>query len=109
MKLALHYPDHSVGFDIKKDLRKLPNKYGQWSGYYMLAFLSSYFTTANGATNTIDRYVCFTNEIGDQVWIEKLGIIRAQKWFAFDDTRKIDNDEEFNNIYNFLKERKILE
>jgi hypothetical protein len=106
MNLELAYPDR--GKFNPKELPAIPNKGGQFSGYYMLAMARSYLSVGSGKT-TVDRYVCFTNEVGDQVWIEKLSIFRPRQWFAFDDTVKIESDEEFNELLNFFVNEGILD
>lgn len=106
MNLELVYPNQlPVNFE---QLQAIPNKNSQHSGYYLIALVRSALKTAIAST-TIDRYVCFTNTTRDQVWIEKLGIIRARAWFAFEDTRSIEDNEEWNEVYNFLKINKILD
>lgn len=107
MNLRLLYPHDSEGFS-HRDLKAIPNQHNQESGYYLIAMLASYMTSSASST-TLDRYVCFTNQQKDQVWIEKLGILRAKRWFVFEDTRKIESDEEWNEVFTFLKTRKILE
>lgn len=107
MNLKLIYPHDSEGVDFNK-IKAIPNQHNTFSGYYLIAIAASQL--GSGAqSHTIDRYVCFTNEQKDQVWIEKLGILRPKKWFVFEDTRKIESDEEWQEVFNFLKERKILE
>lgn len=108
MNLDLIYPSQQEGFSFD-NLQGIPNKAGQFSGYYLISLIRSYFTTTSGARSSVDRYVCFTNETKDQVWIEKLSFFNHKKWIVFEDTVKIDNNEEFNEVLSFLKERKILE
>jgi hypothetical protein len=107
MNLRLLYPHDLEGFSFA-NLKAIPNKHNHESGYFLIAMIASQMSGPIAST-TLDRYVCFTNQRLDEVWIEKLGILRSKKWFVFEDTRKIDNDEEWNSIYSFLKERKILE
>lgn len=106
MNLSLIYPHNSEGVDFAK-IKAIPNKHNEESGYFLIALVASLIGKIN--PSTLDRYVCFTNEQRDQVWIEKLGIVRAKKWFVFEDTRKIENDDEWKEVYAFLKNRKILE
>ena len=108
MNLELLYPSQQEGFDFS-NLKALPNKHQEFSGYYLIAFLRSYMNTGKGRSTTLDRYVCFTNEQRDNVWIEKLTIFRPRNYLVFDDTIKIEDDEEWNEVLSFLKERKILE
>jgi len=108
MNLELSYPHTQVGFDVK-DLKAIPNKNNEASGYYLIAFVRSYMNTGKGRSTTMDRYICFTNEERDNVWIEKLTIFRPRQYLAFDDTIKIEDDEEWTEVLNFLRERKILE
>jgi len=107
MNLKLIYPHDLESVDFSK-IKAIPNKDNQSSGYYLIAIAASQLGS-NLQSHTIDRYICFTNEQRDQVWIERLGILRAKKWFVFEDTRKIENDEEWQEIFNFLKQKKILE
>lgn len=106
MNLELLYPSDEK-FEFKK-IQGIPNKFGEFSGYYLLAMARSYMKVGLGKT-TVDRYVCFTNEKYDEVWIEKLSIFRPRKWLAFEDTIKIDDDDEFSEILNFFKQKKILD
>lgn len=106
MNLELTYPK-TTPVDFSQ-LQAIPNKNSQFSGYYLLAFARSLLKSERAST-TIDRYVCFTNESRDQVWIEKLGILRPREWFAFEDTRKIEDNEEWTEVFNFLKARNILD
>jgi hypothetical protein len=94
-----------VVHSIKEPINaQIPSKSGHPSGYYLIAMVRSYI----GHSVTVDRYVCFTNYTKDQVWIEKLAITRPRKWFAFDDTVKIEDDEEFNEVHNFLINKGVL-
>ena len=106
MNLELTYPK-TTPVDFSQ-LQALPNKDSQFSGYYILAFARSVLKSERAST-TIDRYVCFTNTTRDQVWIEKLGVIRARDWFAFEDTRKIESDDEWMEVFKFLKAQNILD
>jgi hypothetical protein len=108
MNLELLYPHQQEGFDLT-NLKALPNKHNEPSGYYMIAFIRSYMSTGQGRSTTVDRYLCFTNEERDNVWIEKLSIFRPRNYLVFDDTIKIEDDEEWNEVLTFLKKRKILE
>ena len=101
MKLELTYPDPNKSFDFT-ELPSLPNKYKEDSGYLLIAMIRS---TLNNST--VDRYVCFTNQDRTEVWLEKLAVTRLRRWFAIDDTVRID-DEEFNEVYSFLKKEKVL-
>lgn len=108
MNLDLVYPEQQEGFSFE-NLQMIPDKHNQFSGYYLIAYVTSKLKLALGNSTTIDRYVCFTNEKKDQVWIEKLTSMRSKRWFVFNDTIKIDDDNEWNEVFNFLKDRKILE
>jgi hypothetical protein len=106
MNLELTHPEQGK-FD-PKNLPAIPNKNSQFSGYFLLAMARSYMSVGSGKT-TVDRYVCFTNENGDQVWIEKLSLFRPRRWFAFDDTVKIESDEEFDELLKFFVDEGILD
>lgn len=108
MNLELLYPAREEGFKTE-DPKGIPNKNGAFSGYYLLAMVRSCLVTSVGRSTTIDRYVCFSDETFSNVWIEKLTIFKARKWFVFEDTIKIESDEEFNEVLNFLKNKKILD
>jgi hypothetical protein len=78
-----------VVHSIKEPINaQIPSKSGHPSGYYLIAMVRSYI----GHSVTVDRYVCF----------------RPRKWFAFDDTVKIEDDEEFNEVHNFLINKGVL-
>ena len=106
MNLELLHPADGQ-FDFKK-IQGIPNKHGEFSGYLLIAMVRSYLSVGSGKT-TVDRYVCFTDETYNQVWIEKLTIFRPRRWFAFEDTIKIEDEEEFNELLDFLKEKEILD
>ena len=106
MNLELTYPKKTpVDFT---QLQAIPNKSSLFSGYYLLAFVRSVLRREQAST-TIDRYVCFTNDTRDQVWIEKIGVIRTRDYFAFEDTKIIEDNEEWTEVFNFLKARNILD
>lgn len=104
MNLDLIYPEGNP----PSILPAIPNKNGDPSGYLLIAIIRSTLGPALNPVSTIDRYACFTNYEQDTVWIEKLNLIRAKKWFVFEDTLRIDDEEEFNEIYNFLINKKVL-
>ena len=86
---------------------EIPNRKRQGSGYFLIASVNSLMKV--GTTYTVlDRYVCFTNYTKTDVWIEKLTSLRVRRWFAFDDTVKIDDEEEFNEIHGFLVQKGVL-
>jgi hypothetical protein len=107
MNLKLIYPHDSEGINLKK-IKDIPNINNEPSGYSLIAMVASSLGVGT-RSHILDRYVCFTNHQRDQVWIEKLGIIRAKRWFVFEDTRKIEDDKEWEEVFNFLKQRKILD
>lgn len=102
--LALLYPAlrNSFGFNPKQ-LRAIPTKSGNDSGYLLIAIIGTVGRLPG------DKYACFTNQNGSEVWIERLSILSHKEWFCFDDLTKIDNNEEFNEVLNFLKHKKILD
>jgi hypothetical protein len=102
MNLELIYPATQEGFDFK-NIKAIPNRHREESGYYLIALVK------RPSRISPERYVCFTNITKDQVWIEKVATLRSSEYLAFEDIRQIDNDEEWNEIFNFLKARKILE
>ena len=106
MNLELTYPTDE-NFEFKK-IQGIPNKWGEFSGYLMIAMARSYLGVGSRRT-TVDRYVCFTDESYNQVWIEKLSIFRPRKWLAFEDTVKIEDDQEFNEVLKFFKDKNILD
>jgi len=107
MNLELTYPDPNKEFDLT-ELPAIPNKHQEESGYLLIAMVRSYLKTSVAKT-TLDRYVCFTNYDRDQVWIEKLTILRAKRWFAIDDTKKIEDNEEHKELLRFLMNSKVLD
>lgn len=104
MKLNLTHPLDGI-FDPSK-IVGIPNKHSQFSGYYLLGMAE---TVLSGGGIAVDRYVCFTNIEKDQVWIEKLTHLRVRGWFVIEDTVKIEDDEEFNLLLQFFKEKNILD
>jgi len=107
MNLKLSYPEKEP-FSFS-DLKILPNKSGAPSGYFMIAMAESYMKTLADSFITVDRYVCFCNYERDQVWIEKLAVTRPRQWLAFEDTIRIEDDDEFNSVHDFLLEKGILD
>ena len=101
MNFQLSYPERVEGFK-DRDLKGIPNKHNQFSGYYLIAIVQ------NGSLIK-ERYVCFTDASLTQVWIEKVTAISSRAWFTVEDLRKIDDDIEFNEVLNFLRDKKILD
>ena len=101
MNLQLVYPNRLEGHK-KEDLQGIPNKHNEFSGYYLLA-------VAESQSVIPEKYACFTDSSMGQVWIEKIATVTSKKWFTIEDTRRVDDDEEFDKVLNFLKEKKILD
>jgi hypothetical protein len=100
MNLALIYPlKKPYDFD---NLIGIPNKNGEFSGYYLLAIAESIGLFS-------DHYICFTNVDRNNVWIEKASIVSNKDWFCFDDLVKIKDEEEFNLVHSFLVKESILD
>ena len=102
MSLDLIYPAKGTKVNYE-NLPVFPNKHGQASGYYLLAVVS------DKHHYTSEKYVCFTDHTMGSVWIEKVSSLAASKWLAMDETVRIEDDDEFSRVFNYLQEQGILE
>jgi len=102
MNLQLVYPAKRTEGHKREDLQGIPNKNGKFSGYFLLALLES-----KGVVS--EKYACFTEETLSEVWVEKVATLSTRSWFTIEDTRKIESDEEFNEVLTFLRQKGILE
>ncbi len=84
----------------KKQLRQLPNKWGNPSGYLIVALVE----------DNSDMYVAFTNLQKDNLWIEKCihPTLITKKFLSFEDLAKIKDDEEWTTVRNFLAKSKVI-
>lgn len=77
----------------------IPDRLGNHTGYFFIAMVED---SGNG-------YVCFTNQTKDQVWIEKFSKLQAHGQFHFGMLERIENEQEFAAVHNFLIKKEVLD
>ena len=95
MKLSIP-KNNNIDWD---KLPGIPDRLGNHSGAYLIAAVE------DGSS----FYVCLTNEERDQVWIEKISSFQAVGQFHFEQLIRIEDDQEWTAIHNFLIQKGILD
>lgn len=80
-------------------LQELPSARGGGSNYFLIAL----------AESGLDVYVCFCNAERNKVYIEKTTKLNPNKFICVEDLAKVESDDEFFKVYNFLIEKGILD
>ena len=100
--MKIRYPKYDL---LKKNiidwnnLPIIPTKHSTESGYYLIALASE------GNTG----YVVFTNQNHSEVWIEKFSNLTCIDFFHFEMLEKIDDDEEFQYVYEYFQKIGVLD
>jgi len=84
------------------NVRELPDKYGNSTGYYLLAIIDG------GNKFNPDRYIVFINNEFNSIWIEKHAN-PLSSFLNMNDLIKIESDDEWQSVFNYAVQEKILE